>query len=47
MFVSNITSSWGLEESNFVWMNNAGSPQDARAKLTRGRGAVRQQGVAR
>ncbi|MBO4160965.1 CRTAC1 family protein [Micromonospora antibiotica] len=36
MFVSNITSSWGLEESNFVWMNNAGSPQDARAKLTRG-----------
>lgn len=36
MFVSNITSSWGLEESNFVWLNNAASPEEARAKLQRG-----------
>jgi hypothetical protein len=36
MFVSNITSSWGLEESNFVWMNNATSGADARAKLDKG-----------
>jgi hypothetical protein len=36
MFVSNITESWGLEESNFVWRNTALSPQDARAKLSAG-----------
>ncbi|MEV0001809.1 CRTAC1 family protein [Micromonospora sp. NPDC050980] len=36
MFVSNITESWGLEESNFVWRNNASGPQDARRKMLRG-----------
>ena len=36
IFVSNITTSWGLEESNFVWLNNAATPADARMKLERG-----------
>jgi hypothetical protein len=29
LFVSNITQSWGLEESNFVWRNTAANPQEA------------------
>ena len=36
MFVSNITTSWGIEESNFAWVNNASTPQQARAKLSAG-----------
>jgi len=36
IFVSNITTSWGLEESNFVWLNNAADTADARAKLNQG-----------
>ena len=36
MFVSNITSSWGLEESNIVWSNNASDTGDAQAKLSKG-----------
>jgi enediyne biosynthesis protein E4 len=36
MFVSNITTSWGLEESNFVWLNSAKNAADARAKLDAG-----------
>jgi hypothetical protein len=36
MFVSNITESWGLEESNFVWENTSTSDADARAKLASG-----------
>jgi hypothetical protein len=36
MFVSNITTPWGLEESNFVWMNNSSSAEDARARLRMG-----------
>jgi len=36
MFVSNITTSWGLEESNFVWTNNAGTAADAKAKMDEG-----------
>jgi len=36
MFVSNITTSWGLEESNFVWHNNTDSTAAAKAKLDRG-----------
>jgi hypothetical protein len=36
IFVSNITTSWGLEESNFVWLNNAKNASDARAKLNEG-----------
>ncbi|MET7424631.1 CRTAC1 family protein [Dactylosporangium sp. NPDC005555] len=35
-FVSNITESWGLEESNFVWQNTAATPQEARARLSKG-----------
>jgi hypothetical protein len=35
-FVSNITSSWGLEESNMVWSNDARNPSDARSKLEHG-----------
>ncbi|WP_412543691.1 CRTAC1 family protein [Longispora sp. K20-0274] len=33
MFVSNITTSWGIEESNFVWKNTAASPAEARKAL--------------
>ncbi|WP_245674034.1 MULTISPECIES: CRTAC1 family protein [Actinoplanes] len=29
LFVSNITESWGLEESNLVWHNTASSPAEA------------------
>jgi hypothetical protein len=36
MFVSNITTPWGLQESNFLWSNNAADPAEARAKLNRG-----------
>ncbi|WP_213451420.1 CRTAC1 family protein [Rhizomonospora bruguierae] len=36
MFVSNITTSWGLEESNFLWINNTSTAAEARAKLERG-----------
>ncbi len=36
MFVSNITTEWGIEESNFVWRNNASSEKEAAAKLSRG-----------
>ncbi|MGW4461204.1 CRTAC1 family protein [Micromonospora sp. NPDC004704] len=36
MFVSNITASWGIEESNFLWRNTADNVQEARAKLSRG-----------
>lgn len=35
-FVSNITESWGLEESNFVWRNTASTPAAAAADLNRG-----------
>lgn len=36
MFVSNITESWGLEESNFTWLNTARDDAAARASLDRG-----------
>lgn len=36
MFVSNITTSWGLEESNFVWRNTAASHAEARSRLADG-----------
>ncbi|MEU7571971.1 CRTAC1 family protein [Micromonospora sp. NPDC049240] len=35
-FVSNITESWGLEESNFVWLNTAKTPQEARERMSKG-----------
>jgi hypothetical protein len=36
MFVSNITESWGLEESNFVWQNTAATPAEAGARMRSG-----------
>jgi hypothetical protein len=36
-FVSNITVSWGLEESNLVWTNTAKDDADARKQLTDGK----------
>jgi enediyne biosynthesis protein E4 len=36
MFVSNITTSHGLEESNFVWMNNTSTEAAAKEKLDKG-----------
>jgi hypothetical protein len=36
MFVSNITTSWGIEESNFLWVNNTTTQAGAKAKLQRG-----------
>ncbi|MEV5764619.1 CRTAC1 family protein [Micromonospora sp. NPDC052213] len=36
-FVSNITTSWGLEESTFVWRNTAASPQAAGSMMRDGR----------
>jgi hypothetical protein len=36
MFVSNITTSWGIEESNFQWMNTAKDNAELRADLKEG-----------
>ncbi len=36
MMVSNITTAWGLEESNFVWINQAGSEGEMLESLGRG-----------
>jgi hypothetical protein len=36
MFVSNITTSWGIEESNFQWMNTAADKAGERAMLADG-----------
>lgn len=36
MVVSNITTSWGLEESNFAWINNATSGAEMKNDLARG-----------
>ncbi|MGE5829480.1 MAG: CRTAC1 family protein, partial [Micromonosporaceae bacterium] len=36
MFVSNITTSWGLEESNMVWLNTARSQAEAGNKMNEG-----------
>lgn len=33
MLVSNITTAWGLQESNFVWRNDADTPQQMKANL--------------
>ncbi|MEU8004447.1 CRTAC1 family protein [Catellatospora sp. NPDC049111] len=43
MFVSNITSSWGLEESNMVWRNDAADPEDARRRMADGDAPFRNQ----
>jgi enediyne biosynthesis protein E4 len=36
MFVSNITASWGIEESNFVWANTSRDEADMRQQLDKG-----------
>jgi hypothetical protein len=36
LFISNITTSWGIEESNFLWKNTSTSAADAKAKLSDG-----------
>ncbi|MFD6160852.1 CRTAC1 family protein [Nocardia sp. NPDC060256] len=36
LVVSNITTKWGLQESNFVWRNDAATPADMRAQLDAG-----------
>ncbi|MDL4777351.1 CRTAC1 family protein [Actinomadura xylanilytica] len=36
MSVSNITTAWGLEESNFTWINQAGSEADMQRRLAAG-----------
>lgn len=36
MMVSNITVAWGLEESNFLWVNQAGSPAAAKSRMQAG-----------
>ncbi|MFC4146086.1 CRTAC1 family protein [Micromonospora mangrovi] len=36
MFVSNITTSWGLEESNFFWKANTSTPAEARKRMAKG-----------
>ncbi|GAB3885164.1 hypothetical protein GCM10029964_047390 [Kibdelosporangium lantanae] len=36
MFVSNITASWGIEESNFQWMNTARDKAEERSMLAAG-----------
>lgn len=43
MSVSNITTAWGLEESNFTWINQAGSEADMQRYRRRG-GAVHAEG---
>lgn len=43
MMVSNITAAWGLEESNFLWMNTAGSEAEARRKLEAGEAPFKQE----
>ncbi|MBV1849296.1 CRTAC1 family protein [Catellatospora tritici] len=35
-FVSNITQSWGIEESNFVWRNTAANVEEAKKELGKG-----------
>jgi hypothetical protein len=42
MVVSNITSSWGLEESNFAWVNTTRTDAEMKAQLERGRAGFRQ-----
>ncbi|MER7008907.1 CRTAC1 family protein [Dactylosporangium sp. NPDC000555] len=46
MFVSNITTSWGLEESNMVWRNTSTSGADARAKMVAGEAPFRNEAAA-
>ena len=41
--VSNISVAWGIEESNFIWINQAQGPKDMKAQLDRGVAPFRQE----
>ncbi|MGX1777029.1 CRTAC1 family protein [Nocardia brasiliensis] len=43
MLVSNITTPWGIQESNFAWRNDTASPEDMRRELADGRAPFSQQ----
>ncbi|MFE0704545.1 CRTAC1 family protein [Streptomyces sp. NPDC058872] len=43
MMVSNITAAWGLEESNFLWINKAKDPEEMRRKLDAGEAPFEQE----
>lgn len=43
MMVSNITAAWGLEESNFLWINKARNQEDMRRKLSEGKAPFEQE----
>jgi hypothetical protein len=43
IMVSNIDAAWGLEESNFLWMNKARNQADMKAKLSRGEAPFKQE----
>ncbi|MFV2018973.1 CRTAC1 family protein [Micromonospora sp. LOL_023] len=43
MVVSNITTAWGLEESNFVWINQAASEEEMLQQLSTGTAPFLQQ----
>lgn len=42
MVVSNITTAWGIEESNFAWMNQAKSEAEMKRRLTAGKAPFKQ-----
>jgi enediyne biosynthesis protein E4 len=46
MFVSNITTSFGIEESNMQWMNTAGSRTELRADLAQGQAPWRDESTS-
>jgi hypothetical protein len=46
-FVSNITTSWGLEESNFLWKNTAADAAAARKDLDEGAAPFRNEAAKR
>ncbi|MFE0640945.1 CRTAC1 family protein [Streptomyces sp. NPDC058877] len=43
MMVSNITAAWGLEESNFLWINKAKDTEEMRRKLDAGEAPFEQE----
>ncbi|MEV6561657.1 CRTAC1 family protein [Nocardia sp. NPDC051756] len=43
MVVSNITTAWGIQESNFVWRNDTTTPEEMRRELTAGHAPFSQQ----
>ncbi|QBS39480.1 CRTAC1 family protein [Nocardia sp. CS682] len=43
MLVSNITTPWGIQESNFVWRNNTSTPDEMRRELAAGHAPFSQQ----